>query len=526
MKSAAILAVAAIAAKVIGALFKMPLYRMLGAEGTTHFNKTYQIYSLLLAISYSGIPVAMSRLISGSNERGETRQSERYFRVALPAFAVVGAVASIMMFAFAPQLAEFMRDPRATSGIRVLSPAVFLVCIISVFEGFAQGHSDMVPTAVKQLLEVSAKLIIGMAAAIILINRGAESDTAAAGAIVGAVAGLLIAFPVMLRYKRRKKREMVPQGEVKTAAETLRALFTVSVPIALGAAMMSILTLIDSRVVSARLETFLTHEEAIAKFGIFSQCQTLFNFPPALISAITISIVPAISAAVAVRRHEESRRVTESAMKLVCLFAMPAAIGMSVLAAPIFGVLYGSDGITGDGGRILTVLGIASFFACTQLLTTAVLQANGRERVPMFTFLLGGVVQIALDYILVGNPNIGIMGSPIGTLACYAIITLLNVIVIATKVPGKPKMVGASVKVLLVSLIMGAAAFAVYGLSGRIFTGTSGMMAIARLGISIIAAVLVYGVLIIAMRVITRDDLRFVPKGEKIAKLLRLPEGG
>lgn len=430
---------------------------------------------------------------------------------------------SILMFVFAPQLAEFMRDPAAALGIRVLSPAVFLCCVISVYEGFAQGHSDMMPTAVKQLLEVSSKLVVGMAAAIILLRSGFGSDIAAAGAIVGAVAGLVISFPVLMRYKRRKTLASTLTGTALGNSETLKSIFKVSVPIALGASFMSILTLIDSRIVSARLETFLTHEAAIEKFGIFAQCQTLFNFPPSLIAAITVSVIPAISAAVAVKRHEESRKITESAMKLVCLFAMPAAVGMSVLAKPLFGVFYGSDATTGDGGRILAILGVASFFVCVQLLTTAVLQANGFERVPMITFLVGGIVQITLDYLLVGNPRIGILGSPVGTLACYVTITVLNIIIIAVRVEGKPRLIGASVKVLIASLIMGAATWAIYGLLGKVLTGTSGTVAVLRLGVAVLAAVVVYFVLVIATRVITRDDLQFVPKGEKIAKLLKLP---
>jgi stage V sporulation protein B len=509
--------VAAVAAKIIGALFKIPLYRLLGTDGTAHFTKTYQIYTLLLAISYSGIPVALSRLISASHETGNTRQTAKYFRVALPAFSIVGAVTSLLMFIFAPQLADFMKDPQAILGIRVLSPAVLLCCAISVYEGFAQGHSDMLPTAIKQMLEVSSKLIVGMAAAIILLNGGFGTDIAAAGAIIGVVAGLLISFPVLMRYKRRRTLAETPHGDAKSASETLKAIFKVSIPITLGASFMSVLTLIDSRVVSARLETFLPHEVAIDKFGIFSQCQTLFNFPPSLISAITISIIPAISAAVAGKRHSEARGITESAMKLVCLFAMPAAVGLSVLATPLFGVFYGSDALTGDGGRILAILGAASFFVCAQLLTTAVLQANGFERVPMITFLIGGVVQIVLDYILVGNPSIGILGSPVGTLACYAAITILNMIIIAVRVPEKPRLIGAAAKVLLVSVVMGVATYAVYGIAGRAVSG------ILRLGIAVIAAVIVYFVLIVAARVITREDLRFVPKGEKLAKLLRLP---
>ncbi|MDR0839299.1 MAG: polysaccharide biosynthesis protein, partial [Oscillospiraceae bacterium] len=409
LKGAAILAAAAIIAKIVGALFKLPLYNLLGTDGTAHFNKTYQIYTLLLAISYSGIPVALSRLISASRETGNTRQTARYFKVALPAFALVGAVTSAVMFLFAPQLAAFMKDPQATTGIRVLSPAVFLCCVLSVYEGFAQGHEDMLPTAIKQLLEVFCKLLFGMAAAIILLRQGKSPETTAAGAITGVVVGLLISLPVLMHYKLKKSALERASGTAKSVSDTLLAIFRVSVPVTLGASFMSILTLLDSRLVSMRLEASgLTFDAAINKFGIYSQCQVVFNLPASLVAPVTVSIIPAISAAVAGRRRDEARGITESAMKLICLIAMPAAVGISALSGPIFRAFYGVSENSADGARVLAILGAASFFVCSQLLTTSVLQANGHERVPMLTYLAGGIVQLALDYVLVGDARIGI----------------------------------------------------------------------------------------------------------------------
>ncbi|MDR0446972.1 MAG: polysaccharide biosynthesis protein [Oscillospiraceae bacterium] len=533
LKGAAILAASAVVSKLVGALFKIPLYNLLGTDGTAHFNKTYQIYTLLLAISYSGIPVALSRLISAAAETGRTRQIARYHRVALPAFAVVGAIVSALMLLFAPQLADFIKDPQATAGIRALSPAVLLCCIVSVYEGYSQGHGNMLPTAIKQFLEVTCKLVFGMAAAIILLRYGADSETTAAGAITGSVAGLAVALPVLIAYKRRRERRLAAagdtggSGDLKSARATLAEIFKVSLPVTLGASFMSILTLLDSRLVSDRLEfSGLSHADAISKFGIYSQCHTLFIFPPSLISAVTVSVLPAISAAVAGKRRGEARGITESALKLVCLIAMPAAVGISVLSGPIFKTLYGVSPAAADGARILTVLGAASFFACTQLLTTAALQANGLERVPMLSFVAGGAAQLTLDYILVGNGSIGIIGSPIGTLVCYAVITAVNLIVIKLKTPEPPRVVRTAVRPLIISAVMGVAAFSVHGLVQKLIGGSLGSgraaEAVALLP-TIAIAVIIYAVLAVASRAITRADLKYVPKGDRIADILHLP---
>lgn len=523
LKGAAILAVAAVAAKIIGAVFKIPLYNILSDEEVTRFNVTYQIYAVLLALSNSGIPVALSRLISVSVETGNTRQTQKYFRVALPAFACIGAAASLAMFIFAPQLASFMEDPLASLAIRVLSPAVFLCCVISVYEGYSQGHGFMVPTALKQIIEVTSKLVIGLSVAWLLMLRGFSSIVVPAGAISGVVVGLLLALPVLIIYKKRHFPVTHLTGEAKSTGTTFSSIIKVSIPIALGATFMSVLTIIDTKVVLMRLMdgVGLARLAAQEQYSIYTRSQTLFNLTPALLSAITVSVIPAISAFVGTGRRLEARATTESAIKMVCLIAMPAAVGLSVLSRPIYGALYGSHA----GEQVLMILGTASFFACSQLLTTAVLQANGYERVPMISFLIGGTIQIVSDWVLVGTPSIGIVGSPIGTLACYITITLINLSVILLKVEKPPRILRSAGKPALAAAIMGVGAYATYGLSVRLLGSTLGEGRIADLAYTVIGvavAVIIYFVIIIASRALTREDLSLLPKSERLAKILRI----
>ena len=523
LKGAAILAGAAIAAKIIGAIFKIPLYNILGDEGASHFNKTYIVYSLLLTLSYSGIPVALSRLVSVSVETGNTRQTAKYFKVALPVFALVGAVASVAMFVFAPQLASFVEDPATTLGIRMLSPAVFLCCVLAVFEGWMQGHGEMAPTAVKQLVEVTCKLLFGFSIAWVLLRRGFGSEIASAGAIVGAVIGLLLALPILIRVKAKRQSAITLTGTALSSKETLVSILRVSIPIALGASFINVLTLIDSKVVTMRLmeSIGLSQEAADAQYGIYSKCLALFNLTPALTSPITVSMMPALAAFVGTGKYREARATTESAMKMMSLIAMPAAVGLAVLSAPICGALYNSHA----GAQLLMFLGIASFFACAQLMTTAILQANGLERVPIISFVVGGAVQLVCDWILVGTPSVGIVGSPIGTLACYLTITLINLAIIVAKVKNPPRILRTVGKPAISAIVMGVAAFSVNGLTQRFLAPrlTAGRFAdIVFTGIAVVVAVVVYLVLVIALRTLTREDLLLLPKGEKLAKLLRV----
>ncbi|NLB29743.1 MAG: polysaccharide biosynthesis protein [Clostridiales bacterium] len=525
LKGAAILAGAAVAAKIIGALFKIPLYNILGDPGSAIFNHTYNIYTLLLTISYAGIPVALSRLVSVSVETGNTRQTAKYFRVALPAFALVGAVASVCMFIFAPQLALFVEDPYAELGIRVLSPAVFLCCVISVYEGFSQGHGDMIPTAVKQFVEVSCKLIFGLAVAVYLANRSFKLEQVSAGAIVGVVVGLVLAFPLMIYFKAKRYPPEPMAGVAKSSRDTLASVMRVSIPIALGASLMNLLTLVDSKVVMMRLMegVGMSRDAALDTYGVYSKSLTLFNLTPALVSPITVSMIPALSAFANTNRRREARFTAESAIKLVSLIAMPAGIGIAVLAKPIYGALYNSH----EGTQILMFLGIASIFVCAQLLLTGILQANGLERVPMFSFLAGGVIQIVCDWILVGTPAIGIVGSPIGTLACYTTITLINISVIIAKVPSPPRFLRSAGKPAIAAVVMGVGAFSAYGLMQQFLgdtLGTGRFADIVYTALAVAIAVIIYLVIVVASRALTQEDMKLLPKGDKLAKLLRLKD--
>jgi len=447
------------------------------------------------------------------------------------------------MFFFANDIAEMIGSSLAATGIRVLAPAVFFVCIIAVYRGYAQGHEDMVPTAVSQIIEVISKAAIGIGIAFFLARLGYEAQYVSAGSITGVTIGLGLCIPVMFLFKRKIDRTQGTQGDGSPVLEdentrepspcvpVFLRIMKVSIPITLSASLMSVMVLIDTRVVLGRLQSalMLTQSEAAEQYGIFTLGLTIYNLPPSLIVPVAISIIPAIAAAVARKNRNEASRITQSSVKLTNLFAMPACAGIVVLAGPILKALYYDPTRPPETVAtmtiILVILGVASYFVCFQHLTIAILQANGFERISLITFPIGAVIKIALSYILVANPIIGIIGSPIGTLACFSVITILNIVFIIVKVKERFDIINCIFKPLLCALVMAAFAFFIYEglyiLSSNIF-GTGRLAVILYLGVAIFAGVIAYLALIVLTRTITKDDLLFVPKGEKLAKLLRV----
>lgn len=518
---AAILAAAVAVTKVIGALYKIPLGNLLDKEGMAHFYVAYNIYNLLVILSTAGLPLALSRLVSQAHALGRVNQRRRVFRVALVLFFAIGAVCSGVMLLFPRQLAVLLHDSKAAPAILALSPSVLCVCLIAAIRGYTQGQGNMKPTAASQIIESLCKLLVGLSLAWLLLGRNFGSDIAAAGAIAGVSVGSLISLLVLavylLRYRSGKAGSDLPQGRREIAGELLR----IGVPITVGAGGMSCITLLDQVLVMGTLQGKLGLSEAAATalYGEYTFGMTLFNLPSSFIYPVTVSLIPVIGAALARNDRLGACRSTESAFRLTALLAFPAGVGLSVLAGPILDLLYPAVPETAAAAAYhLSVLGIACIFVCLMVLTNGVLQAYGKEYIPVISLLLGGGLKIAANAALVGRADIGIKGAPVGTLCCYVLITVLNLIAIHRCIPQRPDYFRIFIRPLTATALMAVAATGCHSFLTRVLDGSG----IAVL-LAIAAAVLVYAVAAVLLGAVTRQDLLALPKGEKIADFLRIP---
>lgn len=530
VEGAAVLALTIAIVKVIGFLYKLPLYNLLDDSGAAYFGVAYNVYSLLLTISTAGVPVAISRMIAGENANGRIRQSERIFSVAMPTFVVVGAVFGGFMMVFCKQIANFMEEPGAYQAIFTLGPAVFFCCVIAVYRGYTQGHEDMLPTSITQISEVAFKFVFGLSLAYILLRSGASSGIVVSGAILGVVLGLGASVPIMVWYRRRAARrnsyQLVCTDEsVNGRGETLKEMFRIIIPMTLSSSLLNLLTLIDVKVVLNRLRQGLQLSDLAVdtEYATFTKAHSLFTLPSSMIVAISISVVPAIAAAIAVKKYKEAGEVMSRSLKLMNLFAMPAGVGMCVLAGPLYYVFYGKGSI--HAGAVLAIMGIASYFVCFQLVSTALVQASGHERIPLIAMAVGSVLKVIINYTLVGNPHFGIIGAPISTLVCYLMISLVNMVGLQLQLPERIPIRKAFAKPFLCTVIMGVAAYGSYhlmtGLAAGLFTGSRFRECLA-LVLAIGIAVVVYALAVVFLGAITAEDMKLIPKGEKIAAKLHL----
>lgn len=524
LHGAAIMTVGVILMKILGAIYKIPLGNMLGDDGYGLFLSAYFVYSLFLTLATAGFPVALSRMISAARTDGRPMQERRTYKVALSTFFVLGIVCSSVMFIFPDWLAGLMNNPSIALCIRVMSPAVLFCCIASAYRGLTQGYGNMIPTTVSQVLDVVAKVATGLLLAWYFVKEGSELSVSSAGAIFGTVAGSMVALVYMMIYKVRNYRfEVVAEPDIPDSrGEIFKELVRIGVPIALGSVVLALLNAIDSSLCMGRLQDAAGYSlnDAETLYGVYGKAQTLFNLPAAFITPLTVSIIPAIVAEIVRKNNKGAAKISEDSLRISMALALPMGVGLAVLSEPIMKVLY--TNAHEAGGMLLCLMGIASVFVCFSLMSTAVLQAWGNEKLTAYSIIAGGVVKVGINWFLIAIPEVNIYGAPIGTICCYITMCVMNLIFIRRSIKAPISMKNVFIRPLLPTVIMGAVAYVIYYGAMAVLPGDGRLYMIVGMGAAIAVAVIVYAVAVIKLRAITAEDMTLIPKGEKIAKLLKM----
>ncbi len=516
----ALLAMATAVVKVIGALYKIPLNAIIGEQGFGYFNTAYEIYNVLLMISTAGLPVAMSRMISQASSLGNYRQVRKIYTTARAIFLTLGLISAVLMTGFCKQLAAFQEQPDAWAAIGFLGPSAFLICLMSTYRGFFQGQSNMKPTSVSQVLEAAVKLVVGIAAASLIKFYTDSIPLAAGGAILGVTVSCLVSS-FYLNHCFRKAYKDLPVGEdtAESGKAIAKGLLAIAIPITIGSAGLQILTVLETKIYMGQLLEFMSQDAADIQKGIYNMTQTIFNMPCAFITPITISIIPAITAQITTGDGKGAKATEESAARITALISMPCAVGLLVLAEPVTALLGGYSGEKLVlATRLMQILSVCIVFNATVLLTNAIMQAHGHVNLPVINMFIGGFLKLGAVFILSGNPHIGIMGTPVGSLLCYLSITVLNLITARRVLKNPPAIVRNMFRGFLSAALMGIGAFGAWW--GLKYLGIGSNLILCAL--PILVGVVLYVVAAVKFRAITREDCLLLPKGEKIANLLHL----
>ena len=551
LHGAALLALATAVVKLIGAFYKIPLKMIIGDQGYGYFTTAYDIYSVLLMISTAGLPIAMSRMISQSSSLGHYNQVRRVYKTSRNIFLILGIVSTLLMVVGCRWLAGMLEQPDAWAAILCLGPCALLMGFMSTYRGFFQGQENMRPTSNSQMLEAFFKLIVGLVAAYVIMKLTGKVALAAGGAILGVTVSCL-ASAIYLYCKVRPAYRDLPQTQEKmeSVKTTAKQLLAIAIPITIGSAGLQLLTVVETGLYMDRLVELIRSDsytlplidvlknEIVAAEanvtaatlpnlvaanlkGIYNFAQTVFNMPCAFIIPITASVLPAITAQLTLKNHTAVKQTEESAARITGLLSLPCAVGLTILAKPVMALLGGYSGEKLElAGQLMAMLGISIFLYAIIQYTNVVLQSHNYAHVPVVNMLISGVLKLAVVFVLVGNPALGILGAPIGTLLCYAAIAVLNLIAIGRVVPQKPALLKNLLRPLLPAAVMGAVVWATQWGLMQILGADGSRLFLCGVPIAVGAAV--YFLCVVLFKSITREDCLLLPKGEKIAKLLHL----
>ncbi len=516
VKGAAILTLAGLSVRLVGAFFRIVLGMLIGDEGMGLFQMAYPVYSTLLAVSTAGIPIAISKLIAERLARNDYYGAHRIFRVALAILAISGLAISALLLLGADFFANSVaQDPRAALPLASIAPAIFLVTVMSAYRGFFQGQQQMLPTALSQIAEQLGRVIAALLLVVVLLPRGLEHAAAGAsfGAAAGALAGLVILLfiwgrqrPVFLgRVRAQHKSDQSPFISI------VYQIFTLSVPITMGSLVMPLVTLVDLGIVPLRLhDAGFDTSRATALYGQLTGWATpLIHIPTIITVALAITLVPAISEAVALNKISQVRERSYMAFRLTMLLGLPAAVGLYLLAEPIMVLLFQSA----EAGPVLAVLSFGVVFLTLYQTTSGILQGLGRPVEPVKSLLYGALIKTALTWTLTANAALNIRGAALATVIGFGLAALINVYRVR-QFTGMPlHAMDTIAKPLAASTGMGIAVIVVYermeGLTAML--GPSYANALATMA-AIFAGILVYVLVMFIIGGIRRKDLETIPR--------------
>ena len=529
-----ILAVAGIIVRLIGILYRVPMTNIIGDEGMGYYSTAFNVYNIMLILSSYSLPLAVSKMVSARMAKGQYRNAVRVLKAALVYATVVGGIACFITWNFADFFATTaFNTPFCVYALKTLAPTIWIMAYLGVLRGFFQGHGTMIPTAISQIFEQVINAVISVVAAGVLFKIGLDSNRVynttgypqafgAAGGTIGTGAGALAAllfmlllfsiyWPVVKRRKRRdRSRRTDSYGDI-----SVTFLFTV-VPVIISSAIYNINAVVDNSIMAYGMEALGRGKEFLSLWGIYNnKYMLLVHVPLAMANSLSSSLIPSLSGAVARKEKGAVIAKTSLAIRFAMLIAIPSAVGLTVLSAPINNLLFKSGDNT-EAIRMLITGSAAVIFLSMSTVTNAILQGINHMNVPVRNAFISLILHIGVLYLMLMVFKMGIYSMVFANIAFAVFMCILNAIAIRRYLNYRQEIVKTFLLPAVASAFMGAAAFGVYkGVTLIIKSNLLGTI------FAVLAAIAVYGVLLIKLRCVDEEELYSMPGGMKVIRLSR-----
>lgn len=525
-----ILAIAGVLVRLLGLFKRIPLAYIIGDTGNGYYATAFDIYQIFYTISAYGIPVALSKLVSAKVSKGEYKNADKIFKCALKFSIVMGLLSSFIVFFFSNQLAGAFGEPMSYLALRMISPTLLIVCVLSVFRGYYQGMGTMVPTAISQVLEQIAVVGVGIGASYFLAKYGTKVGMllhneqykyayGAAGAIGGCVAGAVLALLFMLlMYKagsRRFKRNIYkdPTTVIDSSYSIYRSVILTIIPIVISSSVTTVSGFCDHFIHNKVMDIKGFAELKTVNWGIYSgKYMVLVSVVLALSSAMGMATVPTLSGHVKKKEFDIVTRKVKSVIRITMLVAIPAAIGLAALAPSVMFLLFSTTNEVAPTLLRIGSVGIILFSLSS--ITGYILQGMSHLYVPIKHALISMVIHLSLMTLLLFTTDLKIYAVALSNNVFALVMCILNVRAIMKILRCRIDFVKIFGMPLVSSAVMGVLIYFI----NKILCG-NGFSRIKIL-LTIAIGAVVYFLIMLLTRSISKEELSRLPGGRKLAGIL------
>jgi stage V sporulation protein B len=510
-KGFAVLSAAGMIVKVISLLYLPFLTRIINDDGYGVYSVVYSIFTFAYVITNSGIPVAISKMVSELTATGNYKDAHKTFKVARALLLLLGFATAIILMILAKPVTRIANSEAAFLGVIALSPAIFITSVMSAYRGYFQGMGDMTPTAISQVGEQIINTIFSLVFAALLIGKGVELGVM--GATIGTTLGALVAcIYLIVVYERTKftsgKNENM-NTDIKRLSNKaiLRRLVKYCVPITTSVGLQNAGNLIDTANINNRLSAAGYDETTVhKKFGQLNVYSSLIRVPLTFITALSAAALPSIAGAAAVGDRKLVREKINYVYKICAIVALPAAVGLSVLSKPIYEILFHKFV---EGHKLLAIGAIVVVIQAFVQIQVTVLQSVGRLYSALIAILIGIIAKIATNYILVADTGINITGAVYANIIYFMIPLIINSFNMRKALRIRISLIRAMAKPAMASAFMGVVVYFSYLGINTLFTSMKSNFIIkcTVLVFPILLGGLAYVYALIIIGGITKDDL-------------------
>ncbi len=508
ISGALILSLGGLFAKILGALYRIPLTNIIGSYGMGLYQLVFPPYILFLTVAQAGVPIALSKLIAENNQLGNEERSRKIFRVAFVFLAALGALCAVLMASLSKVIAAAQGNRETAEAFLIVAPALLFVPVTNALKAYFQGNMNMVPSGVTTVIEQIVKLAVGLLCAVHFMPNVHKAVMGAVFAITVSEFGslaIMAAVYLVHRGRRRVGKISVGWADIKSISP---AVMSLAIPVALGGFAMQMSQVVDSVMVV----NLLTVSDATEMYGLWTgPVNSMLGLPIALSSGVAVSALPGITKTFYSGDRDKLHASFNTAMKLTLVIALPCALGMTLLSRPILSLLYGNlpQNEIHISSVLLSLSGMSIVFLAIMQTSVSVCQAVGKPYATVIIVSLSIVVKAVVNLVLLPNPQINIYGAAISETLCYLFATVCVIIYLRTKVKLKMDVTPCLIKPLAACMLMTLFITVALGFLNGYFAGTVGTLAL----IAIAAAVYFAGLAM--LKVFDRSELSFLPIRQK-----------